>query len=138
MYGAEHGGAEAVYVLTFGMINNIALANVINAGEVSGLLAGLAGEELAQAQQTLSLLAETESYIFLLGTAERAFAIASHIGLSVLVWFAVKDRRNAYLFWAAVALHAMMDFIATYIASVMPVLAAESSAAASAAAPLIS
>ena len=129
MYGAGHGGAEAIYVLTFGMVNNILTANMINSGELSSLVEGLSNEELASVMQAVTTLAEADPRIFLIGIAERIFAIAAHIALSVLVWFAVQDKRNGYLFPTAIALHALLDFVATYLSAAGSVLIAEGAAA---------
>lgn len=129
MYGAGHGGAEAIYVLTFGMVNNILTARMINSGEIASFLENLNGDDLAAATQAITTLAEADPRIFLIGIAERVFAIAAHIALSVLVWFAVQDKRNGYLFPTAIALHMLLDFVATYMSTASSVFLAEGAVA---------
>ena len=43
---------------------------------------------------------------------ERIGAVALHISLSVLVWFAVKNKKRFWLFPLAIVLHALVDAVA--------------------------
>ena len=51
MYGAGHGGFEAIVITGFTMINNITWSLMINNGSISTLLGSLSGDQLAQAQR---------------------------------------------------------------------------------------
>ena len=110
MYGAGHGGVEALAILVVSMLSNLAFAITINRGGIDTLTAGLTGTELAQMEAQLSVLTTTPAWHFLLGIVERIFAVAAHLGFSVMVWFAVKQRK-AFLYLLAVALHAVMDAV---------------------------
>ena len=115
MYGAGHGGFEAVVLLGVTMINNIAWSVMINNGRIAELTAALTGEQLAQAQQSIDLLITTPSYQFLMGGLERLFAIVLHISLSVLVWFAVKWEGKLYLYPLAILFHFAVDAAAVVL-----------------------
>ena len=109
MYGAGHGGFEAMAIVGLTMINNIVWSIMINSGRIAELTGSLTGDQLAQAQQSIGLLISTPSYQFLLGGVERLFAILLHISLSVLVWFAVKWEGKLYLYPMAILLHFAVD-----------------------------
>ena len=117
MYGAGHGGFEAIVIVGLTMINNIVWSFMINSGRVAELTGSLAGDQLEQAQQAIGLLISTPSYQFLLGGAERLFAILLHISLSVLVWFAVKWEGKLYLYPAAILIHFAVDAAAALLSS---------------------
>ena len=115
MYGAGHGGFEAIAIVGLTMINNIAWSVMINNGSISTLLSSLSGDQLTQAQQSVTLLATTPSFQFLLGGVERLLAIALHIALSVIVWFAVKWEGKLYLYPAAILIHFAVDAAAALL-----------------------
>ena len=115
MYGAGHGGFEAMVIVGLTMINNIVWSFMINSGRIAELTGSLSGDQLAQAQQAIGLLISTPSYQFLLGGAERLFAILLHISLSVLVWFAVKWEGKLYLYPAAILIHFAVDAAAALL-----------------------
>lgn len=107
MYGAGHGGIEAMLLVGLTYINNISAAVMIN----SGAAAELPEELLAQ----LSPLMVTPSWVFLMGGLERVSAIILHICLSYLVYRAVKERKPGFYF-LAVFLHFAVDAL-TVLAS---------------------
>lgn len=109
MYGAGHGGIEAVVLLGITMINNLTYSVIINAGSTEALLAPLTGDLKAQVQSAIQALCTTPAHHFLLGGVERIFAVALQISLSVLVWFAAKRPGKRCLFPAAIGLHALVD-----------------------------
>ncbi|MBQ6018647.1 MAG: YhfC family intramembrane metalloprotease [Clostridia bacterium] len=115
MYGAGHGGFEAAMVLGVAMFGNIALAVLMNAGQLSAMTASLPAEAVEQLQPTLETLARTEPYTFLVGIVERVFAAALQLSLSVLVWFAAKNRKKVYLYPVAVLIHFAADGIAAVL-----------------------
>ena len=115
MFGAGHGGFEAIVIVGLTMLNTIPWSLMINNGSISTLLGSLSGDQLAQAQQSVTLLAATPSYQFLLGGVERLFAIALHIALSVIVWFSVKWNGKLYLYPAAILIHFAVDAAAALL-----------------------
>ena len=115
MYGAGHGGFEAIVIVGLTMINNIIWSFMINSGRIAELTGSLSGDQLAQAQQSIGLLISTPSYQFLLGGVERIFAIILQISLSVLVWFAVKWEGKLYLYPLAILFHFAVDAAAALL-----------------------
>jgi uncharacterized membrane protein YhfC len=111
MYAAGHGGFEAIYLLGGSMISNIVMSITLNAGMGSRLTAGITDPAaLQKVNATIAALTETAPTVFLVGSIERFAAVALHISLSVLVWFAAKKEiRRFYLFPLAIFLHALMD-----------------------------
>jgi len=101
MYGAGHGGIEAVLLLSLSMISNLVYSLMVNAGT--------ADPTTVSAAATLS---QTAPWMFLVGGLERIGAVALHVSLSVLVWFAVKNKKAFALYPLAILLHALVDFAA--------------------------
>ncbi len=111
MYGAGHGGFEAIVLLGLSMISNIAMAAMINSGSIGTVAGALPDDARAQLQPVIDQLVSSSPYLYLAGIVERIFAIALHIALSVLVWFAAKNRKKIWLWPAAILLHAAVDGI---------------------------
>lgn len=105
MYGAGHGGIEAVILLSVTMIGNLIYALQFNAGSLP------AGATL-DAMQTL---VNTPSWMFLVGSVERISAVTLHISLSVLVWFAAKNAKQFWLYPLAIFLHLLVDAVAVIL-----------------------
>lgn len=114
-YGIGHGGCEAILLLSVTYLSNIALMAAARSGEA------LPQEAQAVAAQLAALPAAT----FLWAGLERVSAIALHLALSVLVFAAVTRPGRRGLFFAAVALHAAMDFIAVVCNAYFPLAATE-------------
>ena len=126
MYGAGHGGFESVLLIGMTMINNLIWTELINSGNTAVLTGSLTGEALAQVEASIQTLIETQPLDFLMGGIERLFAIALHISLSVLVWFAVKKKGKFYLFPMAILIHALVDALSVVIAAAgLPTAAVE-------------
>ena len=102
MYGAGHGGVEAVILLSATMVMNVIYALQFNAAGSSPL------GTLDAAQSMIN----TPSWMFLAGAVERITAVAIHVSLSVLVWFAAKDKKRFLLFPLAILLHLLVDMAA--------------------------
>lgn len=91
-YGAGHAGFEVFYIIVSTIIT-IVMADKLSAQ----------AQAQVQAQNPL---------MYLLMPVERIPAIAVHISFSVLVWFAVKNKGQFYLYPAAILIHALFDAIA--------------------------
>ena len=122
MYGAGHGGFEAIVLLGLTSINNLTWSILINSGNTKAITGSLTGDALSQAQAAISSLTTTAPLLFLMGGLERIFAIVLHIALSLLVWTAVKRPGRFYLFPAAILIHAMVDGVTVIFSNAgMPV-----------------
>ena len=111
MYGAGHGGIEAFLILGIASLNNVIYAVLINSGNAALLTNQVPEEVRTQVESAIQTLISTPSPEFLLGALERIFAVALHISLSVLVWFAVKKAGRRYLFAVALFLHFFVDAV---------------------------
>ena len=125
MYGAGHGGAEAVLLLSATYISYIVMGILLNAGLADKLTAGLSGDALTQMQTLLSTLTAMTPGTCLLAIVERCVAITIHICLSVLVWFAAKKPGKGWFFPLAILLHAAFDGIMVLLSVRLPAVAVE-------------
>lgn len=126
MYGAGHGGFEALMLLGVSMFGNLSYAAAINSGRIEEITNTLSGDTLDQLISTLNVLVETPSYTYLFSIAERIFAVALQISLSVLVWFAVSGKGKGYLLAIAYGIHAAVDFFTALMSGLgVPVPAIE-------------
>lgn len=114
MYGAGHGGIEAVLILGTAMISNIVLSVMINNGQTQELVASLPPEAVTSVEKVLNELTSTAPITYLLSIAERISAVSLHLCLSVYVWFAVKNKKPL-LYVTAVVIHAAADFLAVIL-----------------------
>ena len=109
-YGIGHGGAEMLIIFGITMISNLVVSALINAGLSGILFAKVPEDAAAQLQAQLNQLQTVGAGTLLTGLWERISALVLHLGLSMLVWVAVrKGGKWLWLFPAAVAIHAIVD-----------------------------
>ena len=109
-YGIGHGGAEMLMLFGLTMITNLVLSIMVNAGQTDTLLSQAPAEAGAQIQGVFDSLQSTPASTWIIGLWERVSALILHLGLSVLVWVAVrKGGKWLWLFPAAIVLHAVVD-----------------------------
>lgn len=117
-YGIGHGGIEAILIGGLSAINTISYSVIINSGKFQSLMesAGVSSEII---NQTFNQLTNTSSITWLMPGIERIMAMAIQISLSVLVFYAVKERKYIF-FFLAIIFHAVIDFpAALYQAGVL-------------------
>jgi len=112
-YGIGHGGLESVTFVGINYLIYLIVSVVKNTGHSLPSVF----------QPAMSLLTQTPSYQFLLGGIERVFALTVQIGFSLIVLYAVKNKRFSFLL-LAVLLHTLLDFTAVLLSK--NVLLAES------------
>ncbi|MBO4384687.1 MAG: YhfC family intramembrane metalloprotease [Clostridia bacterium] len=124
MYGAGHGGCEAVMLVSVSYLTYAVLILLNCFGALSKIAPADAVDQL---MPILDSLTQSSPWLILAAVLERASAIAAHIAFSVFVWFGVKDKKRLILFPAAILLHALFDFVAVLAANyfMLPVLATE-------------
>lgn len=125
MYGAGHGGCEAVLLLSATYASYIVMGIMLNMGLADKLTAGLTGDTLATMETVFAAISAITPLTCLLAILERCVAITTHICLSVLVWFAVKKPGKGWLFSLAILLHAALDGIMVILAAHLPAAAVE-------------
>ena len=114
-HGIGHGGVEVMAILGLTYITDIAYGVMINTGAFQGLIdktAELAPEQaeaLAAAAGQLAFLSAADVGLAFL---ERALAFLFHVGASILVFYACRDKGRGWLYPLAILLHTAMDFIA--------------------------
>ncbi|MDD5016698.1 MAG: YhfC family glutamic-type intramembrane protease [Eubacteriales bacterium] len=104
-FGVGHGGIEAIVIVGMSNISNLVLALSINNGGFDQI-AALLPEETAQL--IVTQLTQTPVIDFYLGGIERIFAFTIQIALSLLVLYAVKERKFIYVV-VAILLHMVID-----------------------------
>jgi uncharacterized membrane protein YhfC len=81
-------------------------------------------DQLELARQQVEAYWSAPWYIALLGFVERIFAICLHVSLSVMVLFAIVNRKPIW-FWLALFWHAFVDAVAVYVGQAVGILAVE-------------
>lgn len=108
MYGIGHGGIECMLVVGMTYISNLVMALMINSGGLQALT-GMMDEATAQTFQTaVEQLCTLPAWQFYMAGVERISAVLLHIGMSYLVYRAVRESRIRY-YAAAVGVHFAVD-----------------------------
>ena len=109
-YGIGHGGMEMLLIFGITMISNLVLSVMINNGQADALLATAPETAREQVQAQFTQLQTNGFSNYLFGLWERFSALILQIGLSVIVWTAVrKGGKWLWLFPAAIFLHFAVD-----------------------------
>ena len=114
-YGIGHGCGEAMILLGITYIEYIVFAVMINLGTFQTVIDQAAAQAPDQINTVYALAGQIASFSMAsLGIAlfERVFAVLFHIGASILVFYACKDKNKTWLYPLAIILHTAMDFIA--------------------------
>jgi uncharacterized membrane protein YhfC len=104
-YGIGHGGIEAIILIGITYINNIVISLMMNSGSI-GALGGMIP------QASLNALANTPSYMFLIGGIERIFAITLHIALSLFVLRGFQVNKRWLYLVGSILLHGFANLAA--------------------------
>jgi len=105
-YGIGHGGIESILIGGVTNIQNIIFARLVKSGQLESTLQGkIPLETLTQLKDTLI---NTPPYVFSLAGIERIAAVTMQIALSLLVLYAVKEKRFNILVYA-ILLHAAFN-----------------------------
>ncbi len=114
-HGIGHGGFEVIIILGLTYITYISYAIMIN----SGLFGTIVDQVAAQAPDqvgAITALADQLSALTIadigLAFVERIFACLFHVGASILVFYACRDKSRLWLYPLAILIHTAMDFIA--------------------------
>ncbi len=125
MFGAGHGGVEAVF---FGGLAAIGAINIFVLRNVDPALVGVTADKLPALQAQLAAAWSMPVLYPLLGAFERLSAISMHLFLAVLVMQAF-TRNNLLWLVAAVGWHTLTDAMAVYGATVWGALPVEAAVA---------
>ncbi|MCC7361807.1 MAG: YhfC family intramembrane metalloprotease [Anaerolineales bacterium] len=110
MFGAGHGGVEAVIV---GALAALGAINILVLSQRDLNTLGLPADQLTLVQEQMAVALSYPWWYPLLGTIERVTAICTHLTMAVLV-VQVFKRRNLLWLLAAILWHAAVDATAVY------------------------
>lgn len=114
-HGLGHGGFEVIMMLGITYVTYIAYAVMINTGTFQTVVDQAAAQAPDQADAVKALagqLASLTTADVVASLLERVFAVLFHIGASILVFYACRDRDRFWLYPLAILLHTAMDFVA--------------------------
>lgn len=108
MLGAGHGGTEAIIV---GALAAVSFAGLVMTANNETIMSAIPAADQAIITDSLAGLLATPWYGLLLGAAERVFAIAAHLALSIMV-LQVFLRGSLRWLFLAIGYHALFNMIA--------------------------
>ena len=114
-YGIGHGGIEVILTLSVTYIIYIAYGMMINSGSFQAIIDQAASQAPDQAGAMQALADQLAVISFAdIGTSlfERVFAFLFHVGASILVFYAARDKGRLWLYPLAILLHTALDSLA--------------------------
>ena len=120
MYGAGHGGAEAIILGAFTLLTVIQLVTLQDA-DLSTIVPP---EQLEQAQMQVEQFWALPWYAVFLGTVERLAALCLHLAMSLMVLQAF-TRNNKLWLAAAIGWHTLVDAVAVVSVQRLSIYATE-------------
>ena len=122
LYGIGHAGIEVWTVVLPMILLELAVAVMFSSGDISSALSTLniTEETAVSALPTVLSASQFGIGMLLLFTLERIFVMVIHIGLTVIVFYGVSEKRKVFL-CLAILLHMLVDvFPALYQRAVIP------------------
>jgi uncharacterized membrane protein YhfC len=122
LVGLGHGGTEAVLLgllAAFGFFTMLVMR-----GSDLSTMPGIPADQVEAARQQVAAYWSMPWYMALMGFLERIFAITLHVSLSVMVLYAIADRKPIW-FWLALLWHALVDAVAVYAVQKVGILGTE-------------
>ena len=109
-HGIGHGGFEAMYIMVITGIQYIVYASMINAGTFQTVIdqAAATGTPVSSLEALPAQIMAITPMSATLVIVERIFAMLLHVGLSTLVFYAVRRSKAGY-YVLAILLHALFD-----------------------------
>lgn len=114
-YGIGHGGIEVMLILGLTYVTYLIYAATINSGTFGMIVDQIKAQAPDQLEAILAIPDQIASFTFsalLVNVIERIFAVLFHIGESILVFYACKDKTKFSLYPLAILLHTLVDFAA--------------------------
>ncbi len=115
--GLGHGGVETIILTGMTYVSNLVLSFMINTGSFNTIVEQMevqdvdASSFLAAKEQLIS----TSSPMFLLAGFERILALGFHIGLTVMVWYFVKHKKDIVGILICLLAHFAVDFVSCFV-----------------------
>lgn len=114
-HGIGHGGFEVMFLMGITYATYVAYAVMINAGTFGTIVDQVMAQAPDQADSLVTVASGIASFSLAnlaLSIVERVFAVLFHIGASIIVFYACKDKGRLWLYPLAILIHTAMDFIA--------------------------
>ena len=111
-YGIGHGLFEVMFVIGATFITYFVYALMINSGTFGSVIDAALAKAPAQADAIYSTVDQIRTASFgyvAVVMYERVFAVLYHIGASVLVFYACKDKKKFWLYPLAIVIHTILD-----------------------------
>ena len=111
-HGIGHGGFEVILSMGVTYITYIVYAFMINSGglqELVDLVTAQAPDQAAQVYALASQIASFSAADLVMPLVERIFAFMFHVGASILVFYACRDRKRFWLYPLAILIHTIID-----------------------------
>lgn len=122
LVGLGHGGTEA---LLLGILAAVAFATMLTYRSIDlSTVPSIPADQVELAKQQVAAYWSAPPYMALMGFIERISAICLHVSLSVMVLYAVANKKPLW-FWLALLWHALVDAVAVYVAQKVGILAVE-------------
>jgi uncharacterized membrane protein YhfC len=112
LVGLGHGGTEA---LIFGVLAAVGFFTMVAYRSIDlSTVPSIPADQLELAKQQVAAYWSSPPYLAIMGSVERIFAMCLHVGLSVMVLYAIAYRQPIW-FWLALLWHALVDAVAVYV-----------------------
>ena len=114
-YGIGHGCFEVIMIVGLAYVQYVVYAFMINTGifgTVIDQVVSQAPEQLGNVEAVVNLLERFSFADLGIAFVERIFAVLFHIGVSIMVFNACRNRKRRFLFPVAIVIHTALDFIA--------------------------
>jgi uncharacterized membrane protein YhfC len=122
LVGLGHGGTEALLLGIAAAIGFVAMLGYRSMDLAT--VPSIPADQLELARQQVEAYWSAPWYMALMGFIERIFAIMLHVGLSVMLLYAIAYRKPVW-FWLALLWHALVDAVAVYAIQNVGILATE-------------
>ena len=109
-HGIGHGGFEALFLMVVTGIQYIVYAILVNTGKIQEII-DQAASQGASIDEVNAVVDSIKTITFVsvgLSLYERVFAILLHVGLSILVFYAVRERKT-WMYILSIVLHGLFD-----------------------------
>lgn len=122
LVGLGHGGTEA---LIFGVLAAIGFFTMVAYRSIDlSTVPSIPADQLELAKQQVAAYWSAPLYMAIMGFVERIFAMCFHVSASVMVLYAIANKKPIW-FWLAVLWHTLLDAVAVYAGQKIGVLQVE-------------
>ena len=111
-YGIGHGGFEVMLILGLTFITYISYSLMINTGTFKVVIDQVINHAPDQADQFYALAGQLASFSvsdLAVSIVERIVAFLYHVGASILVFYACKEKKYLWLYPLAIVIHTVLD-----------------------------